>query len=442
MKASLIPLRPCALPRMFLTLVCLIASLASAGSLAAQTARTGTVTGVVSNQATKDLLAGAIISVEGASATAVAERGGAYSIALPEGAHTLLVSYTGLDTSRVPVSVSAGQNTVKDVPLTSGVYQMEAFSVAGAREGSALAIQKQRMSDNPKLVVATDTFGNPASNPGELIQRLPGISTDIVGSEVRTLYVRGMGPGFSALMVDGDRMATSGGTSATRDYQIEQLGTANLETVELIKAPQPDQDANAVAGFINLVSRRAFDTPGRRITLTGGVLWRHRHTDTSPFEDNPDGLDLLSFNYSQSFDVLGGKRNLGIAVNFMRRVSATTQDEAGPGGVLTSFPATYLNPGSDNPLTRFFGSGDIGYKARARNAGLTVDYKFSRTTFVYFNGAYNTNDQYQVYYRPGFGNVSATINDFAPGSTYDHSILLPSALSTATSESTPNFTKN
>ena len=44
---------------------------------------------------------------------------------------------------------------------------------------NALALQTQRNSENPKWVVATDTFGNPAANPGELIQRLPGISTDI-----------------------------------------------------------------------------------------------------------------------------------------------------------------------------------------------------------------------------------------------------------------------
>lgn len=423
---------------------CFAALLVFSASLWAQTSRTGTVTGVVSNQATRDLLAGAIITVEGSAANAVAERGGAYSLSLPEGSHTLLVSFTGLDTQRIPVVVMAGQTATKDVQLTTGLYQMEAFSVAGVREGSALAIQKQRLSDNPKLVVATDTFGNPAANPGELIQRLPGISTDTVGSEVRTIYIRGMGPGFSSLMVDGDRMASSAGTSASRDYQIEQVGTANLETIELIKAPQPEQDANAIAGFINLVSRRAFDTPGRRITLTGGVMWRYRHTDTSPFEDKADNLDLISLSYAEAFDVFGGKKNLGIAVNFMRRVSATTQDEAGPGGVLVNFANTYFEPNSDNPLTRYFGSGDIGYKARARNAGVTVDYKFSPTTFIFFNGAYNTNDQYQVYYRPGVGYTGANNRntDFAPGSTYEHSILLPNINSFATSESTPNFTKN
>ena len=418
--------------------LCLVLPLFALG----QGSPTGTVTGVVSNQATGDLLAGALLTIEGTGVSAVSERGGTFRMSAPAGTYTLVVSFSGLDSARLPLTIRAGDTVRADAQLTSGVYRMEAFSVAGVREGSAMAIQAQRLSENPKLVVATDTFGNPASNPGELIQRLPGISTDVVGSEVRTIYVRGMGPGFSSLMVDGDRVATSTGTSASRDYQIEQLGTGNLESVELIKAPQPEQDANAVAGFVNLVSRRAFDVPGRRITLTGGVLWRMRNTDGSPFEDKADGLDLLTLAYSDVFNVMGGEKNLGVAFNFNRRVSATTQDEAGPGGVLYNFGQTYLNPNSTNPLTRIFGSGDIGYKARAHNAGLNLDYKLSSDAYVFFKSSFNTNDQYQQYYRPAFGNPAATAANFTADSTYEHSILLPHAASIGISESTPAFTKN
>lgn len=410
--------------------------------LAAQGPRSGTVIGTVTNQATGDLLPGALLAIEGTSLSATAERGGTFNLTLPEGEYTMVVSFAGLDATRVPLAVRAGDTLVKDVQLTSGIYKLDTFSVKGVREGSALAIQAQRQSENPKWVAATDTFGNPAANPGELIQRLPGISTDIVGSEVRTLYVRGMGPGFSSLMVDGDRVATSTGTSASRDYQIEQLGTGNLESVELIKAPQPDQDANAVAGFVNLVSRRAFDLPGRRITVTGGVLSRKRSFKDGPFEDKIDNLDLFNFAYSDVFSVLGARKNLGITFNLNRRVSTTAQDEIGPGGVLYNFAQTYLNPNSSNPLTRLFGTGDFGYIARAHNAGVSADYKLSPDAYAFLKFSFNTNDQYQIYYRPGFGNPAATAANFTPDSTYEHSILLPHPASIGISESTPAFTKN
>src|SRR5690606_29615546 len=131
----------------------------------ASSAVAATVSGRASNQATGDLLNGAEVRVEGTNIVTATERGGSYRLELPEGTHTLVVSYAGLDTEHIPISVGA-ENIVKDVELTTGIYKLEAFSVAGVREGNALAIQQQRLADNPKWVAAVDTFGNPAANPG------------------------------------------------------------------------------------------------------------------------------------------------------------------------------------------------------------------------------------------------------------------------------------
>lgn len=410
---------------------------------AADATRQGTVSGLVSNQATGDLLPGALIVVEGSAVSTTAERGGGYSLSLAEGEHTLIVNFSGLDPLRSTVRVTAGANVVRDLQLTSGVYKMDAFNVGGVREGSAMAIQSQRASDNPKWVSATDNFGNPAANPGELIQRLPGISTEIVGGEVRSLYLRGMGTGFSSLMVDGERSASSSGTAVSRDYQIEQLGTGNLESIELIKAPQPDQDANAVAGYVNLVSRRAFDLPGRRITATAATLWRKRGFDDSPFRDRADDIDLFTFAYSDVFNVFGGKKNLGIAVNYSQRNAVTTQDEQGPAGnVYTGLSQAFLNANTANPLQRAWGTGEFAYPAKAQNGGLSADYKLSPDAYLFLKFTINFNDMDQVAYRSGFGNPAATVANFTPDSTFEHSRMLPHAASVGITNSGPEFTKH
>jgi TonB-dependent receptor len=424
-----------------LLMICIGAAFTSDGATAAEGTALATVSGVVSNEATRDFLSGAIIQVEGSAISTVTERGGGYHLALPPGNHTLVVSYAGLDETRVPISIESGTATVRNIALKSEIYKLDAFSVSGVREGNALAIQTQRMAENPKWVAATDTFGNPAANPGELIQRMPGISTDVVGGEVRSLYLRGMGTGFSALLVDGERMAASTG-GASRDYQIEQLGTGNLESVELIKAPQPEQDANAVAGFVNLVSRRAFDASGRKITVTAGTLWRVRDgMSGSPYQDRPSELDLFNFAYSDVFSVLGKQKNLGVAFNFSRRRSSTTQDEGGA-NFIYNISAGILNPNTSNPLQRTWGTGDFGNPAIARNAGLSVDYKLTPDAYVFAKLSYNTNDQYQQALRAGFGNPAATVANFTPDSTYEHSFMLPHPGSIGELRSWPQFNKN
>lgn len=391
----------------------------------------GQVSGRIRNLATGDFLRSAVVKIEGTTLSTLSDFSGAFSITLPPGTHHLLVSYTGLDPVRVPVTVAAGEIVTRPIDLTSSVYTLQAFHVTGEREGNALAIQMQRLAPNLKTVVATDAYGNPATNPAELLQRLAGISADtITGGEIRSIAIRGMGPEFSTMMIDGETVANSQGSSANRVWQPEQFGTGNLSSVELIKAPTPDQDANAVAGYVNLVTRRAFEQPGRRVNLTLGSMWRDRDFSESPFQDRFDNLDLIAISYSDVFNVLGGKQNLGVVISASRRVSTTVQDESG--NLYSGLNSYYLNPASENPLTRFFGTGDFEAPTEAHTVGLSIDYKLSDDAYAFVKVSYNTNDQRQELFRMGIGHSVATIANFSPGSTYEHSFLLPSAASTAT----------
>lgn len=409
--------------------------------LFAQQGAVGTVTGRVSNQATKDLLPGAIVAVEDTNLSTTSGRDGTFRIEVPAGSRTLTISFTGLDTARIPVEVEAGGTIAQNVQLTSSIYLLDAVTVTGLREGNARALQLQRETINAKTVAATDTFGNPAANPGELLQRLPGVTATIVGSEVRTVLIRGMAPTFSNLMVDGNKVATSAGSSGSRDYQIEQMGTGNIEQIEIIKAPTPDMDASAVAGYINLVSKRAFDLPGRRISVTAGTLWKVRGDGVEgPFEDNADNLDLLTFSYSDVFSVGSGQNNLGIAFNANYRVGSTVQDEVG--AFFTGGAGAYVfNTDKSRTLQSTFGTGDIGYDAVSFNTSLNVDYKANADTYVYLKTAFNSNKQYQEYIRQ---QVSAPANSasFAAGSTFEQQTVLPVSTATLISSIFPKFSSN
>jgi len=399
-------------------------------------AGTGSVTGRVTNKATGYALDRAIVSLSGSSQTVLTQRDGTFQMDLPAGPQVLEVSYTGLDTADVSVVVVDGKTVTQDVVMTSNIYTLDTISVKSTREGNAAALMRQRTAINPKTVVAADAYGVPASNPGELIQRLPGVSVDIVGSEVRNIFLRGMTGDFVNFQVDGNSMATSFGTSGSRVLQIEQMGTGNIESVEVIKANTPDRDANAIAGYVNLVTRRAFDVAGEFGQITGGVLWRLRESDANPFQDKAtSGLDLVGLRYSNVYSVLGGDKNLGIAFNVNRRRSSTTQDEIGAGLVATGVgELNATNPA--NTLFPIWGTGDFFYPAVATNVGLNIDYKLGPKSYAYLHTTYNTNNQYQQYYR---WNISSP-NNFTPDSTSALQQITPTANSTAQSWSSL-FTK-
>jgi hypothetical protein len=138
----------------------------------------GAISGVVSNAGTGDLLEGVRVSLPGLGLTTLTDNTGRYTFTqVPAGTHAILATYTGLDSLQQVVTVTPAQYATRDFELSTGVYKLEAFTVAGEREGGAAAITAQRNAPNTKNVVAMDSYGNlPNMSASELAILLPGVT--------------------------------------------------------------------------------------------------------------------------------------------------------------------------------------------------------------------------------------------------------------------------
>jgi iron complex outermembrane receptor protein len=407
---------------------------------------TGVIRGRVSNAATGDFLSGAIISVDGAALQVTTDRSGEFNLSVPAGPHVVTADFSGLSQAQRPVEVAAGAVSQQDFALTSDVYRIEKFVVAGLREGQAAAIQNQRQAMNSKSVAALDAYGNPGAAVGELLQRMPGISVDIGGNgEPGTIYIRGMNQSFSSMMLDGNPLAVTDGQTVAGSYvYLGQVSSSTLESLEIIKAPLPDTDGNAISGYINLRTKRAFDrAPGRRLTAAVGTKWSDLRQDGSvPGKDRPK-LDLLSLDYSEVFSVFGGANNLGVtgSVNFTS--NGNYVHEAGPSLQLAANNALFVAPplagGPLVPLVRGWSSGNWNNNSAnnyAKSFGLNVDYKVSANTTVYLkttaNNTATSKGAYPSYFRWRL-DVPQAAASFVAGSTYD--VVTTNPVGTASVES-------
>jgi TonB-dependent receptor len=427
------------LASLFLAAAPIIVAQTTAASRGAVEASRGTITGSISNDNTKQLLEYATIKVLGTSISTSSERGGGFSLSLPAGSYTLIVTYTGLNTLSVPVTVVEGQTTTQDIALTSEIYTLDPYTVTGLREGQASAIQQQRMAESLRTVASTDAFGNPAANPGELLQRLSGVSVEYQGGEVRNFLIRGFTSDFTSLMIDGNAMASSEGSVNTRQVNIAQISTNNIESIELIKSPTPDMDANAIGGYINVRTKRAFDRRVRTITLSAGTRWTDFKTTDIRGKDKP-GFDQFALGFSDIYSVLGGKKNFGVSFTAGYRSSPLLLDEAGTFSGL-SIANFWLLPTTANGLTtpvkRQFGTGTLFYPdTRNLNFGLNFDFKLNDDTYIYFKNTYN--DVSNLSEESGLSRftlsslAATTAASFAPGSNSRTSEVLPTGNSTAT----------
>ncbi len=296
-------------------LIVLVSSLALA--LPVRAAETGVVTGTVSNTATGNLLEGAKIAVPALGLVAFTDNTGLYVLpGVPVGSHELVVSYIGLDTARSTVAIAAGQRAVRNFDLTTGIYLMQEFRVAGEREGGAAAITAQRNAENVKSIVAMDSYGNlPNLNAGEVAMRLPGVVGSLSDENtVDGFTIRGIGSGLNTITLDGSPLTSQGALG--RSTNINNLTGTMFDQMELTKGQRPDQGADSLGGTINLRSRSPLSMKEkRRISYSAGMRWAPPFTQQVPLREAHRAHPLFNVQWQEVFGVFGGERNLGVSLN-------------------------------------------------------------------------------------------------------------------------------
>src|SRR5690606_19161611 len=224
---------------------------------------------------------------------------GRFQVAVPAGQVTLRIEYVGLDTATRTVDVTAGGNTAADIQLTSNALSREEIIVRAQASGQALAINQQKTANGIVNIVSEETFGpSPDGNIGYALQRLPGLSvnTDQDGSPTG-INIRGIEGDYNSFQVDGNRVPTAGGG---RGINLTRFAGDGITTIEVIKAPTPDRDGDAIGGIVNVVTRSAFQRSGQEIAVdVGGV-----------YSDLPDKMGhAVTAQFSDIFSIGGGDRN-------------------------------------------------------------------------------------------------------------------------------------
>jgi iron complex outermembrane receptor protein len=248
----------------------LLCTLALAASLILPEAHaqdgTGSITGRVLNLGNNKYVGNAVVTVEGTEIQTLTNDYGEYRLnGVPAGEARVKVVSGGLDTQVVTITVPAGSAVSQDIELTSAdrygenkTVQLDTFVVAANREfeGNAIATNEQRYANGVKVVMAADAFGDVTEgNVGEFLKFLPGVTVDYVAADVRTVSVRGFGPSFTNVFLDGNPITSSNSGAAGRQFEFEQLSINNAQRVEVWKMVTPDLPANGIGGNVNLVSK-------------------------------------------------------------------------------------------------------------------------------------------------------------------------------------------
>ncbi|WP_121119963.1 TonB-dependent receptor [Croceibacterium ferulae] len=110
-----------------------------------------------------------------------------------------------------------------------------------------------------------------------LLTQLPGISTVEDGEYPRYVTIRGISPDLNHTTIDGLTLATVGESGAgTRRVNLQLMPSDVSKRVDVFKTFTAEQDAGAIGGAINIVTRSAFDRRDQALFVDAYGMYRTR----------------------------------------------------------------------------------------------------------------------------------------------------------------------
>lgn len=98
---------------------------------------------------------------------------------------------------------------------------------------------------------------------GEVLKRLPGVTLGGPPGRGGQVRMRGMGGGYTQILIDGQRMAPG--------FSLDSIAPEQIEKIEIMRAPVAEYGTRAIAGTINVVMRSDFRRKANEFKLGGGA---------------------------------------------------------------------------------------------------------------------------------------------------------------------------
>jgi TonB-dependent receptor len=216
-------------------------------------------------------------------------------------------------------------------------------------------------------IVAEDIGKFPDTNLAESMQRISGVSIDRQFGEGSRITVRGVGPDFNLVLLNGRQMPVSSieatAPSNARSFDFANLAAESIVALEVYKTGRASTPVGGMGATVNIRTAKPLDNPGLQANI--GLKAVHDQSNSRL----PEGLKGDSWTpevsgiYSNTF----ADGMLGIAITGSHQVRHLGYNEAGVPGGWRAFRGDEANwgtiplpgqPGSEN-ITNRPKAGDI-----------------------------------------------------------------------------------
>lgn len=363
-----------------------------------------------------------------------------------EAALTTLLAGTGLTAQRsgpqtyVVVRTSGRSTTMVEQPVTVAMVKASASSVmdvqpeaqvapgqAEANGNSPVAQEPQeagadivvtgiRASQRASLelkrsatvivdaITATEVGKFPDANIADSLQRITGVAIQRNNGEGQFITVRGFGPQYNNVLVNGRTLATG---TAGREFDFASLSSGLISRAEVYKTYQPQLQEGGIGATVNITTARPLDAQtGFHVTARGGGIYDLLSKQLTPdvggvaTYKNGDGTFGIeaSLNYTQRKSFIdrafsGGWFPIRPNSNSILIINGTPQSTG-----LTPAAYSFLNTGGTRdlylPQTYETWRSTVDQQRLSSNA--TIQYRPADNVLVTLDGLYSRFTQNRI----------------------------------------------
>ena len=240
----------------------------AAGAIAQNT---GTLEGVVTDEATGEVMPGVNVTLIGTTKGAATNESGEYQIRNVEpGQYRVKASFLGYATFQSDaVSLEAGETVTLNIALEETVWRGNEIVVSGSKRPEKLLESPttiERVSEEELSTSGGSTFMSSMSN-------LKGVNFTNAGVNTQLISARGFNSSFNTRMlflIDG-RLATLGGTGLPQGNFLPS-SKIDLKSIEVVLGPAAAlYGPNSGSGVVNVTTKDPWDESGVAISSRIGT---------------------------------------------------------------------------------------------------------------------------------------------------------------------------
>jgi len=187
--------------------------------------------------------------------------------------NTLSTAIIAILASTASVQANAEESKVAE-------KEVEKITVTGIRGALGRALDTKREASGVVDSISAEDIGKfPDTNLAESLQRITGVSIDRSGGEGQKITVRGFGPQFNTVLVNGRQQASE---DAGRDFSFDTIAAEMVSSLDVHKTSTATLQSGGIGSTINIETAKPFAINGFKLAGSVKAIYDGNSEETSP----------------------------------------------------------------------------------------------------------------------------------------------------------------